>query len=48
MLGYGRYAATFERDAIADFVETAPERTGYLPRGDSELFAALDDLLASV
>ncbi len=48
MLGYGRYARTFERDAIADFVETAPERTGYIPRDNSELFAALDDLLASV
>lgn len=48
MLGYGRFAEAFERDAIADFLESAPETTAYVPRDNTELFAALDRELAAL
>lgn len=48
MLGYGRFAEGFDRDAIAEFVASAPEATAYIPRDNSELFRALDELVAGV
>lgn len=48
MLGYGRHADRFDRDQIKEFVENAPEQTGYPPRDNSELFGKLDELLAGV
>ncbi|MBM4367629.1 MAG: teichoic acid biosynthesis protein [Deltaproteobacteria bacterium] len=48
MLGYGRHAESFDRDAIADFIETAPSDTGYQPRDNSELFHAVDGCLAGI
>lgn len=48
MLGYGRFARSFERDVLAAFLDEVPERTAYVPRDNEELFSALDDLLASV
>jgi uncharacterized protein (TIGR00661 family) len=48
MLGYGRHAERFERDAIVEFVENAPAATGYLPRDNAELFTALDAILAAL
>jgi uncharacterized protein (TIGR00661 family) len=48
MLGYGRHATQFDPRAIADFVKGAPESTGYTPRDNGELFAALDALLAAL
>ena len=48
MLGYGRHARRFDADEIRDFVGNAPETTGYQPRDNSELFTALDQLLAEL
>lgn len=48
MLGYGRYATRFDRDEIAAFLEGAPAETGYVPRDNSELFAAVDGVLAEL
>jgi uncharacterized protein (TIGR00661 family) len=47
MLGYGRRARSFDREAIADFLESAPEATDYERRDNSELFAVLDAQLAA-
>ncbi len=48
MLGYGRHGESFERDAIADFLDNAPSDTGYEPRDNSELFESVDKVLATV
>ncbi len=48
MLGYGRYATRFDRDDIADFIESAPGDTGYVPRDNTELFGSVDRVLADV
>ncbi|MFZ5481741.1 MAG: glycosyltransferase family protein [Myxococcota bacterium] len=47
-LGYGAWAKTFERDAVADFLAKAPPLTGYEPQDDTLLHLTLDTLLAQV
>jgi uncharacterized protein (TIGR00661 family) len=48
MLGYGAWAPTFERDAVADFLANARGPTSYEPKDNSALFDALDAKLAGL
>jgi uncharacterized protein (TIGR00661 family) len=45
MLGYGAWARRFERDAVAQWLRSAPVETRYEPRGLDELHGVLGALL---
>ncbi len=45
-LGYGTWAKRFEPDPVVDFIEHVPVTTTYVPRGNDDLYAAVDRLLA--
>jgi uncharacterized protein (TIGR00661 family) len=47
-LGYGAWAPGFERDAVAAFLDSAPETNAYAPQDNATAFSTLDRLLESV
>lgn len=47
-LGYGEWSEGWEIDRLAAFLDGAPPVTGYQPRDNEALFAALDGLLTTL
>ncbi len=47
-LGYGAWARHWQREPVERFLAEAPPFTSYVPKDNSETFAALDELLAAL